>query len=165
MGSRGNVVMGALIIGLSVLMIPLFVLERSSRKEMEMLRAKQKEMIVLSREYKALKGNVDSVEQRSTLAAVRGIANAVEMLSSSVGMKGKLKSVKITGTREIQGSMTEESAEVQMEKVTLNELVNLFYRVEDAPMILSVKRATVKKSFENPELLDTTMTLSLFTRK
>ena len=165
MKSRGQILVASLLIGLYVLIIPVLVMERSAGKELEILKTKQKELSVLSREYKLMKENVDFVEQRSTVAQVRGIANAVDMLSSSVGMKGKIKSVKITGAREIQGSMTEESAEVQMEKVSMNELVNIYHRVNKAPMILSVKRATIKKSFENPELLNITMTVSLFTRK
>ena len=165
MKSRGQILIASLFIGLYVLIIPALVMERSAGKELEILKTKQKELSVLSREYKIMKENVDFVEQRSTVAQVRGIANAVDMLSSSVGMKGKIKSVKVTGAREIQGSMTEESAEVQMEKVSMNELVNIYHRVLDAPMILSVKRATIKKSFENPELLDVAMTIALFTRK
>jgi len=165
MKSRGQILVASLLIGLYVLIIPALVMERSAGKELEILKTKHKELSVLSREYKIMKENVDFVEQRSTVAQVRGIANAVDMLSSSVGMKGKIKSVKVTGAREIQGSMTEESAEVQMEKVSMNELVNIYHRVLDAPMILSVKRATIKKSFENPELLDVAMTIALFTRK
>ena len=165
MRSRGQILVASLLIGLSVLIIPALVVERSAGKELDMLKAKQKELTVLSREYKLLKENVDAAERRSTVAQVRGIANAVDMLSSSIGMKGKIKSVKVTGAREIQGSMTEETAEVQMEKVTMNELVNVYYRVQEAPMILSVKRAMIKKTFENPELLDITMTLSIFARK
>ena len=165
MKSRGQILIASLFTGLYVLIIPVLVMERSAGKELEILKTKQKELSVLSREYKLMKENVDFVEQRSTVAQVRGIANAVDMLSSSVGMKGKIKSVKVTGAREIQGSMTEESAEVQMEKVSMNELVNIYHRVNEAPMILSVKRATIKKSFENPELLNITMTVSLFTRK
>ncbi len=165
MRSRPQILVASLLIGLFVLIIPAFVMERSAGKELEALKAKQKELVVLGREYRIMKQNVDFVEQRSTTAQVRGIANALDMLSSSIGMKGKIKSVKVTGTREIQGSMTEETAEVQMEKVTMNELVNMYYHLGEAPAILSVKRTTIKKSFENPELLDITMTISLFTRK
>lgn len=165
MGSRRRIIIAALLIGLYVLIIPAFVMERSAGKELDMLRAKQKELSVLSEEYKLLKENVDFTEQRSTLAQIRGIASAVDMLSSSVGMKEKIKSVKVISARELRGSMTEESAEVHLEKVTMNELVNIYYRVHEAPMILSVKRAAIKKSFENPELLDMTMTIALFTRK
>jgi hypothetical protein len=165
MRSRGRILIIALLIGLSVLIIPLLIMQRAAGKEREALRARQKELTVLSVEYRPLKQGLDLVEQRSTAAQVRGIANAVDTLSSSVGLKGKVKSVKVSGTREIQGAMTEETAEVRMEKVTMNELVNIFYRVQEAPMILSVKRAAIKKTFENPELLDITMTLSIFARK
>jgi hypothetical protein len=154
-----------IILGLFILTIPLLIVERSAKKEVDTLKAKQKEIASLSREYKILKENVDFVEQRPSLSQIRGIANALDSISSSLGIKGKIKSVKAVGSREIQGSMSEESAEVLIEKVTLNELVNLFYKIGDAPMILSVKRVTMKKSFENPELLDVTMTMAFFTRK
>jgi hypothetical protein len=165
MKSRRQILVASLLIGLFLIIIPALVMERSAGKERDMLKTKQKELMALGREYKLMKESVDLVERKSTVAQVRGIANAVDMLSSSVGMKGKIKSVKVTGTREIQGSMSEETAEVLMEKVTMNELVNVSYRVQEAPMILSVKRAMIKKTFENPELLDITMTVSLFTRK
>jgi hypothetical protein len=163
--SRRQIIVLAVLVGLWVLIIPALVMERSSAKELNALKTKQKELTVLSRDYRNLKGKVDVVEQRSTSGQARGIANAVDMLSSSVGMKGKVKAVRVAGTREIPGSMTEETAEVRIEKVTMNELVNLYYRIQNAPMILSVKRTTMKKTFENPELLDITMTVALFTRK
>ncbi len=152
-------------VALFVLVLPLFFFERSSRKDLETLEGKQKELVSLSRDYRTLKESVDSVEQKPSLSQIRGVANAMDAISSSLGVKGKIKSVKAVASREVPGSMTEESAEVVIEKVTLNELVNLFYKIGDAPMILSVKRATMKKSFENPELLDLTMTVALFTRK
>jgi hypothetical protein len=58
--------------------------------------------------------------------------------------------------------MGEESAEIQIEKLNMTELVHLFFKIENAPMILAVKRVIIKKSFENPELLDVTMAVSLF---
>lgn len=163
--SRRRALIAAIVAGLYLLTVPVFFAGRSAKKELEALKAKQKEMVLLSREYRSLKGSVDAVEQRSTLSQITGVAQAIEMISSSLGLKAKMKSVKAVGSREIPGPMTEESGEVRFEKVSLNELVNLFYKITDAPMILSVKRATVKKSFENPELLDVTMTVALFSKK
>jgi len=68
----------------------------------------------------------------------------------------------LTGTKKIVDQMSEESAEIQMEKLNMSELINLFYKIENAPMILAIKKVAIKKSFENPELLDTTMSVSLF---
>lgn len=47
----------------------------------------------------------------------------------------------------------------------MNEMVNIFYRIENAPMILTIKKATVKKSFENPELLNISLVLSFLNPK
>jgi len=158
-------VLAFIILGLFILIVPLLMTARSASKELDTLKAKQKELASLSREYRTLKENVDFVEQRPSLSQIHGVANALDTISSSLGIKGKIKSVKTVTTREVAGSMTEESAEVLIEKVTLNELVNLFYRIGDAPMILSMKRVSMKKSFENPELLDVNMNLALFTKK
>ncbi|HYA27118.1 MAG TPA: hypothetical protein VEE82_03890 [Thermodesulfovibrionales bacterium] len=158
-------VLAFIILGLFILIVPLLMTARSASKELDTLKAKQKELASLSREYRTLKENVDFVEQRPSLSQIHGVANALDTISSSLGIKGKIKSVKTVTTREVAGSMTEESAEVLIEKVTLNELVNLFYRIGDAPMILSMKRVSMKKSFENPEVLDVTMTLAIFTKK
>ena len=161
---RGTIV-AFMILGLFVLAVALLMLKGSAEKELDTLKAKQKEILSLSGEYRTLKDSVAFVEQKPSLSQMRGVANALDTLSSSLGIKGKMKSVKAVASREIRGSMSEENAEVLLEKVTLNELVNLFYRLGDAPMILSVKRVTMKKSFENPELLDVTMNISLFTGK
>lgn len=47
----------------------------------------------------------------------------------------------------------------------MNEMANIFYRIEHAPMILTVKKATIKQSFENPELLNITLDLSFLKTK
>jgi hypothetical protein len=44
----------------------------------------------------------------------------------------------------------------------MNEMVNIFYTIEHSPMVLTVEKATVKKSFEDPELLNISLTLSFF---
>jgi len=150
---------------LFILIIPAFIMQKASRKETDTLKSKRTELSLLSTEFSALKGQVDVVEQKTTPLQTKGIATVFDDIVSSLGIKGKLKAVKGLGSREIKGPMTEESAEVQLEKVSMNELVNMFYRIGEAPVILSVKRAAMKKSFENPELLDVTMTLALFTKK
>jgi hypothetical protein len=156
---------GALVLFLVLLIIPASLMQRASRKEVDALKAKRSELALLTTEFVSLRVQVDAVEQKTISSQAKGIASVLDDLVSSLGIKGKLKAVKGLGSREIRGPMTEESAEVQMEKVSMNELVNMYYRIGEAPVILSVKRATMKKSFENPELLDVTMTLALFTKK
>lgn len=163
--SRRRIIFISIILGLYILIIPALIVERSSKKELDSLRVKRNELVLLGGEYKTLKEQVDVIEQKSAVKQASGIADALDNITSTLGIKGKVKSIKGTGSREIKGPMNEESAEVHLEKINLNELVNILYKIGDAPLILSLKRTQIKKSFENPELFDVTMTIALFTKK
>ena len=151
------------IAALYVLIIPFFILEGASRSEVSAAKAKLKEMSAVTTEYKSLKERTDALEQRKARSKVKGIPEAMDEISSSLGLKKKIREMKAMGKREIAGG-TEETEEVQIEGVTMNELVNILYTIEDAPMMLSLRRVTMKKTFENPELLNATLVLSFFTR-
>ena len=136
----------------------------SQRKEIKLLQEQRKELMMLRDDFLFLKQKVDMVENRKNISNIQGIAQAVEEVFSSVGLRDRIKTVKATGKREIKDGF-EEEADISIEKVSMNEMVNIFYRIENAPMVLSVKKATIKKSFENPELLNITFSLSFLKTK
>jgi general secretion pathway protein M len=136
----------------------------SERKELQSLKGQLKEMVSLKDEFVQLKQQVDSVEMKKNLAGAQGIVQAIDNVFQPLGLKDKVKSVKTAGKREIREGF-EEEADVLLEKVTMNEMANIFYRIEHAPMILTVKKATMKKSFENPQLLNITLVLSFLKTK
>lgn len=136
----------------------------SERKELQSLEGQLMEMITLKDEFMRLKQQVDAVEMKKTLVGAQGIVQAIDNVFQPLGLKDKVKSVKPGGKREIREGF-EEEANVSVEKVTMNEMANIFYRIEHAPMILTVKKATIKQSFENPELLNITMVLSFLKTK
>lgn len=149
---------------LFVLCIVLFKVSLSLRKERDNLKAQQKEMLLLVNDYASLKYAVDIVEGKKSLSQVQGIVQAVDEVFRSMGLNQKVKSVKSTGARE-QKYASEEEAEVSVEKVSMNEMVNIFYRIENAPMILSVRKASIRTSFDNPSLMNITMTIGLIKPK
>lgn len=149
---------------LFVLSLVLFEFSLSMKKERKVLKSRQKELFVLADEYQHLKRAVDSVEGKKSLSKVAGIVQAVDEVFGSLGLNQKVKSVKSAGTREKKYAV-EEEADVSVEKVTMNEMVNILYKIENAPMILSVKRTTIRTSFDNPSLLNVTMTIGLITPK
>jgi general secretion pathway protein M len=153
--------LGALII--LVLTIPVIILERSKQTEVKRLRARTNEFSKLAAEYTPLAARIQGFQGRSTLTKTSGIAQVLEDMVNTLGMKDRLKSVKGSGSKPLKGDLHEESAEVVLEKLTMNEIVNLLHRLDTAPLMLSMKRFSLKKSFERPNLLDITMTLSLFT--
>ena len=160
--SRKKIVIVAVLIGLYILVIPNMLWERASERELSELTAKYHEFSTLTDRYRSLKASVNAIEQKKTLTKTSSITQAIGDISLSLGIKDKMKSVKLTGTKKVMDQISEESAEIQMEKLNMSEVVNLFYKIENAPMILAVKKVAIKKSFENPELLDVTMSVSLF---
>ena len=136
----------------------------SGKRELKLLREQQKEMIIVKDEFLSLKQRIDAVESKKNLSNVQGIVQAVDEVFLSIGLKDKVKTVKSTGRRDMKDGF-EEEAELQIEKVSMNEMVNIFYKIENAPMVLTIKKASIKKSFENPELLNIILTLSFLKAK
>ena len=136
----------------------------SQRQELKLVKEQQKEMLAIRDELLSLRQSIGAVEGKKELTNIQGIAQAVDEIFSSVGLKDKVKAVKSMGKREIKEG-TEEDADISIEKVSMNEMVNIFYRINNAPMLLAVKKATIKKSFENPELLNINLNLSFLKPK
>jgi hypothetical protein len=136
----------------------------SLKKEREDLRSRQGELTLLKAEFQSLTGAVSSFESKKSLIKVAGIVQAVDEVFRTLGLSQKVKSVKPIGTREKKYAV-EEEAEVQVEKVNMNEMVNIFYKIENFPVMLSVKKTVIKTSFDNPGLLNLTITVGLITPK
>jgi hypothetical protein len=136
----------------------------AERKELRLLKEQREEMLALEKEFLSLKQRIDAVEGKKGLSNIQGIAQALDEVFLSIGLKDKIKTVKSTGSRDIKDGF-EEEADIYLEKVSMNEMVNIFYRIENAPMVLTIKKATIKKSFEDPELLNITLNLSFLKTK
>ena len=147
-----------------IIAIIMFRVYLSSKDELNSLKQQQKEMQALKSEFQALKGIVDSADAKKSLSRVQGIIQAVDELSISLGMKAKVKSVKALGARDIRYAIAED-ADVLVERVTMNEMVNMLYKIENAPMALSLKRVNLRTTFEDPTLLNVSLTLSLIRNK
>jgi len=136
----------------------------SERRELDQLKDQRKEMLLLKDEFLSLRQKINFVEGRKNLSNVQGIVQAVDEVFSSVGLRDKVKTVKSAGKRETRDGF-EEEADISVEKVSMNEMANIFYRIERAPMVLTIKKAAIKKSFENPELLNLTLVISFLKAK
>jgi hypothetical protein len=124
------------------------------------LQATYDEMLAQRDEYLALKGKLDSKEGKMHLAGIKGIVHAVDEIFEPLGLKGKVKSVKTLPAGPRDKDIREETAEVTVQGATMNEMVNIFYSIENSPMLLLIRKVNIKQSFENPELLSLTMTIS-----
>jgi hypothetical protein len=136
----------------------------SSKKELKQLQERRKELLALKDEYVSLKQKVDLVEAKKGITKAPGVVQAIDEIFQPMGLKDKLKTVRAAGKKEI-GFGFEEEAEITVEKVGMNEMLNIFYKIETAPMMLTIKKASIKKSFENPELLNISIVLSFLKTK
>jgi hypothetical protein len=153
--------------GIFVLVVLSFAtsyMSASLRRDNAYLKARQGELHSLGREFLEVRKSVDSVESRKSLTRVDGIVQAVDEEFQSLGLSEKVKSVKATAAIEKKYGF-EEEADVQVEKVSMNEMTNIFYRLEHAPMAISIKKTTIRTSFEDPTLLNISMTLSFIRPK
>ena len=150
-----------IILGLCILLLSMV---RSLKMENLGLKTRQKELSAFKDEALKLRDTIGSLEGKKSLTKVEGVVQAADEIFKSLGISQKVKSVKPTGTKDRQYG-TEEEAEVQLEKLNMNEIVNLFYRIENSPMILSVKKTSIRTGFENPSLLNVTVSISLIKPK
>jgi len=132
----------------------------SLKKEGSALRAQKEEILLLREDFLELRKKIGSVEGKKSLTKVEGIVQAIDEVFKSTGLNQKVKSVKPTATRDNKYAL-EEEAYVEVEKVSMNEMINILYRIENAPMVLLIKKARLKTSFEDPSLLNMTMTIGL----
>lgn len=132
----------------------------SLKKEGSALRSQKEEILLLREDFLELRKKVSAIEGKKSLVRVEGIVQAIDEIFRSIGLNQKVKSVKPTATRDRKYAI-EEEADVEVEKVSMNELVNILYRLENAPMVLLIKKARLKTSFEDPSLLNVTMTIGL----
>jgi len=147
---------------LLIFIIPLIFFERTLRASADSNSAKLRDMIILSNDYKMLKEKISVIESKSSNPQAGGITNLVNDITVSLGIKEKMKSIKGVSSRQLKGNISEETAEIFLEKVTMNELINLFHKIETMPVVISVKKTSIKKSFEKPDLLDVIISLALF---
>lgn len=159
-----RIVKGAALVSVLVLCGITFLYARSLKIERAGLKTKHQEVLQLRDEYLRLSSSIGAVEGRRSLARVEGIVQAVDEVFRSLGLNQKVRSVKPLGSREKKFGV-EEEAEVQVEKVNMNEMTNILFKIENAPMVLSVRKASIKTSFENPSFLNLTLTLSLIKPK
>ena len=135
-----------------------------AKEELVSIRAQSMEIGSMKAEFQTLKARTDTLEARIALARASGVTQAVDEVFSSVGLKDRIKSLKQLGTEDL-GEAIKQEVQVRAEGLNVNEAANVLYAVQSAPMLMSVKKLTMKKSFDEPDLLELTVTLAFVKRK
>jgi general secretion pathway protein M len=116
-----------------------------------------KELLSLKVAYRTAKQSSDLLMGR--LASVRADDSPAKIIEE-IGIKGKgLKIAPVKG--EDRPGFIEDAADVRMEGLTLNEAINLVYRLEKGSRPMVVKKANLRIRFDDPSRCDLALTVAL----
>ncbi|GBD95470.1 MAG TPA: hypothetical protein ENG83_02625 [Nitrospirae bacterium] len=115
----------------------------------------------LSREVIQIKTVVESKEKKISLRKSTGVVSVLEQILKSLGLEAKeikpLKKIKVS-------EFTEENAELEIQDVDLNSIVNLLYKIDISPLPMKIKSAAINSTFEDPDKFILKLTVSLLSR-
>ncbi|MCX8027390.1 MAG: hypothetical protein N3A62_06000 [Thermodesulfovibrionales bacterium] len=148
-----------------VILVVLLFTYFTYNKDVTTLKTRINEYQNLSKQYEVLKVSVDSLEKRATLSKGEGVLKATQRVFDELGLSKKLKSAKVTNTKDLKIDYLEESIDIVAEGLTINEVVNILFRIEKMPMLVSIKSMSIKRSFENPENLNLQLSMAYYSKK
>ena len=122
-----------------------------------------REVESLRREFLALQQRQSVAEARLNKSGAFSLFPFVEGLVGQIAAKENLVSMRPQPlvSRE---NLQEESVEIRLEKIRLDQLIRLLYAVDTADALLQVKNLRLKTRFDDRTLFDATMTVAAFGR-
>ncbi len=116
----------------------------------------------MKQEYVRERADIEPYERRLTAAqAKESTAAIIQEIAAQTGA-GTI-SFKPVGDVPEKG-YAQSGVEAKLDGLTLNQMANLLYRVENHSNLLLVKDVTVKSHFDNPGLWDVTMQVFVLTK-
>jgi general secretion pathway protein M len=118
----------------------------------------------MQQEYQRQKTVVDNINSQLKRQQNFAIFSRLEEFAGQTGIRNKILYMKPTVSTPSE-VYNEESVEVKMEGVTLEQLVRYLHQIENSPQLLKIKRLEIKPRFDNRQILTATFRVSAFTLK
>ncbi|APG27920.1 hypothetical protein A7E78_08770 [Syntrophotalea acetylenivorans] len=137
-------------------------LERLDKK----ITSKQRQLVEvrqLSQEYQQLQQQLTASEQRLADSGDFSLLSFVEATSIRLAGRDSLTAMRPQPAATLEG-FREEAVEVKLEKIRLNQLVQLLFAADSAPAPMLVKSMRIKPRFDDRDLLDVTITFASYRR-
>ena len=116
-----------------------------------------KDLLPLKAAYLSARQASDQLSGR--IASLRPDDSPAKIIEDT-GIKGKsIKIVPLKG--EERSGFTEDAADIRIEGLTLNEAVNLLYRLEKGSRPLVIKKYNLRTRFDDPSRCDLSLVLAL----
>jgi general secretion pathway protein M len=118
----------------------------------------------LQREYQRQKRVMDSINAQLKRQKNFSIISRLEGLAGQSNLRSKILYMKPTVSVPSE-AYEEEAVEIKMEGVTLEQLMQYLYQVENTPQFLKIKRLYIKPRFDDRQILTAIFRVSTFTPK
>jgi len=158
-GQKSLGVVAAGVVFLVVLII-VFGVDMKQRAKLSRTMKQHDELVVVSDEYSRLSASVSRIEKRAALSKGESLPIVIENMFEDMGLKERLQSVKPFGGGTKEGYEMQE-AEVVVERLGMNELVNVLYGIYTQPAGLFVTSAEFKRDFTERERINAKLSLKM----
>lgn len=162
----------ALLIGLAAVLIAIFYLGIVSPYQSAIARldsqiaSRQRqlqEVQVLRQRYLSLQGELTQAERRGVSNRNFSLFSFVENLTGQIASRENLVYMRPQPVA-VKDEFKEESVEIKLEKIALDQLVRILYQIDTADAFLQVKNLRLKIRFDNKAQLDAVLTISAYER-
>jgi general secretion pathway protein M len=143
---------------------PLFKHSADLDRQIVSARRQLAELRTMQQEYQRQKSVVDTINTQLKKQQNFAIFSRLEEFAGQTGIRNKILYMKPTVSTPSE-VYNEESVEIKMEGVTLDQLVRYLHQVENSPQLLKIKRLEIKPRFDNRQILTATFRVSAFTLK
>lgn len=143
---------------------PLMKYSADLDRQMVTARRQLADLRTMQQEYQRQKSVADTINSQLKRQQNFAIFSRLEELAGQTGIRSKILHMKPTVTTPSE-VYSEESVEVKMEGVTLEQLVRYLHSVESSPQLLKIKRLEIKPRLDNRQILAATFRVSAFTLK
>ncbi|HAO94279.1 MAG: hypothetical protein A2X93_06295 [Deltaproteobacteria bacterium GWC2_56_8] len=158
-----HVKLGAAVIALLVFMGLTLAVNGKTGQRLKSLQNEAASFDSARAEYESIRSTLEPYE-RKLLAPVASASEAVQEAASEAGIKKNLSALKPFAEPASKG-FRKSGVEVKIEGITLNELLNLIYRMENHANLLLVKDFALKTRFGSAGLNDVTLQVVLVTKE
>lgn len=130
----------------------------TKRGEVEKIARLRTQYMEAHRQLEEIKAKLDQMERGfSVLSFIEDLANK-ENIRENIGSV-KPKKIPLNDTYD------ENIVELKIDNVSLSELVDFIYKVENSGQLLKVKRLRIKTRYDNRDLLNVTLQVTTYKKK
>jgi general secretion pathway protein M len=115
------------------------------------------EMMLLKQRHREASSGAQKLSNR--LSAVTADDSPAKLFEE-IGIKGKSSQIKPLKGEDRPGYL-EDAAEIRIEGLSANEMVNLLHRLEKGAKPVVIKKANLKTRYDDPAKLDVTLNIAL----